>query len=273
MPPLPPQKPAKRITHKDFVRAWLHSAPDPTFKTFTCTVLTEIQNSRSIVEKALGDALFVHHNDPDTYRQKLAHLGYPATGAALDRRPRSEKTRLANFGEILASEFLRQIRGYNIPVYRLRYNCNDESSPKGDDVLAFEFADKSRGVKDTVVVAEVKVRSAFRSQAVEEAHDSLSKGHRPRPKSFAFVVDVLFKEGRADEAKRLLDLSHKFGRRNLTRRSCIFLVTGNAPDKPFETLRSKSRLAPNLETVHQTLPGLGSFVASAFEVSVDVNDL
>jgi hypothetical protein len=261
------------VTHDNFVVAWLKSVPDPRYTSFTCILLSEVDGSRQIVERALGEAVFLHHHDPETYRQKLAHLGFPATASALDRRPRSPKTRLANFGEILASEFLRQVRGYRIPVYRLRYNCNDESSPKGDDVLAFEFADRSRGVKDTVIVAEVKVRSKFRSSAVEEAHDALRKGHRPRPKSFMFVVDVLFKEGKADEAKRLLDLSHKFGKQSLTRKSCLFLITGNRPGEPFENLKSERRLAPNLETVHLSLDQLKDLVTSSFEAAVDVHTL
>lgn len=270
MPPSPPKTP---LNHENFVASWLRDTPGPKYTQFTCTLLTEIDDSRRVIEQALSEAVFVHHNDPETYRQKLSHLGFSATAAALDRRPRSVKTRLGNFGEILASEFLRQIRGCRIPVYRLRYNSNDESSPKGDDVLAFEFADKRRGVKDTVIVAEVKVRSTFRSDAVDEAHDALHKGHRPRPKSFMFVVDVLFKEGRDAEAKQLLDLSHKFGRRSLTRKSCLFLITGNKPREPFESLKAKRELVPNLETVHLQLDRLGDFVTTAFEASVDVHTL
>jgi hypothetical protein len=129
-------------SHRNFLASWLQAAQDGSYATFTCTVLSEIGGSRAMIERVLSEAVFVNHHDPDIYRQKLAHLGFPATAAAIDRRPRSVKTRLANFGEVLASEFLRQVRGYRVPVYRLRYNANDESSPKGDDVLAFEFVDR-----------------------------------------------------------------------------------------------------------------------------------
>jgi hypothetical protein len=44
-----------------------------------------------------------------------------------------------------------------------------------------------------------------------------------------FVVDVLYNEGKVAEAQRLLDLSTKFGKRSLARRSVLFLVTGNTP--------------------------------------------
>jgi hypothetical protein len=261
------------VNRDNFIPAWLDAAPDHQFTTFFCTLLEEIDGSRAAIAGALGEAVFIHHNDPDTYKQKLAHLGFSATADALDRRPKARKTRLGNFGEILASEFLRQVRGYRIPVYRLRYNCNDESSPKGDDVLAFEFAEKGTRRRDAVIVAEVKVRSTYRSDVVDEAHDALRLGKRPRPKSFAFVVDVLFKEGKGDEAKRLLDLSHKFGRRSLTRRSCLFLITGNRPRGPFDGLAKLQVLAPNLEAVHLTLDRLAEFVASTFEVPIDARRL
>lgn len=259
--------------YKNFLNDWLQGVPDARHTTFRCTLLSEIGGSRPAIRQALGEAVFVHHNDPDAYRAKLAHLGFPATGAALDRRPRSEKTRTGNFGEIIASEFLRQVRGYSIPVYRLRYNGNDESSPKGDDVLAFEFADRARGVKDTVIVAEVKVRGAFRSDAVDEAHEALLRGHRPRPKSFLFVVDMLFREGRTDEWQRLLDLSSKFGKRSLTKRSVLFLVTGNRPADPFGDLGRKKKVAPNLEALHLPLDELGGLVTSTFETHVDAHTL
>lgn len=273
MPPRPPANRSTSVTYKDFVAAWLSPANVPGNTKFTFTLLGEIGGTRSVVEKALGEAVFLHHQDPETYRQKLAHLGYPETAADLERRPKTPNTRMGNFGEVLASEFLRQIRGYDIPVYRLRYNANDESSPKGDDVLAFEFADKGRRIKDSVIVAEVKVRSSFRTDAVDDAHDALTKGQRPRPKSFSFVVDVLFKEGRIEEAKRLLDLSKKFGKRSLTKRSLLFLVTGNRPKRPFESLDTKEKLPPNLEAIHLPLDKLGDLVTAAFEASVDVHAL
>ena len=260
-------------THKDFLTSWLAASPGRQYAKFSCTTLAEVASSRPRIAKALSEAVFVHHNDPGIYREKLRHLGYPSTADALDRRPRAAKTRMGNFGEVVASEFLRQIRGYDIPVYRLRYNANDESSPKGDDVLAFEFADKAKGTKDTVIVAEVKVRSEYRSDAVEDAHDSLNTGKRPRPKSFSFVVDVLFREGREAEAKRLLDLSKKFGKRSLVRRSLLFLVTGNTPPAPFDVLGAKARLAPGLEGLHLSLPQLSDLVTATFEASIDAATL
>ena len=258
--------------HDNFVAQWLHASANAASATFTCTALTEADpQQRGSIQGALAEAIFIHHNDPETYRKKLEHLGYPATAAAIDRRPHAPKTRMGNFGEVLASEFLRQVRGHRIPVYRLRYNSNDESSPKGDDVLAFEFAERGRPGKDTVIVAEVKVRSTHTITAVEEAHDALRKGHRPRPKSFMFVVDILFREGKDKEAYRLLDLSHKFGRRSLVRKSVLFLITGNQPRDPFAGV--KGRLAPGLEAIHLQLDQLGDLVQTVFEAQINVDTL
>lgn len=267
--PTPPQP----IDRKDLIHRWLNAAGDPRYTTFPCTVLTETAGIRAAVEKPLSETIFIHHSDPEIARKKLAHLGYPKLSEALDRRPKAHNTRLGNFGEVVASEFLRQLKGYDIPVYRLRYNTNDESSPKGDDVLAFEFADKARGIKDTVIVAEVKVRGEFKSDVVKEAHNALKKGFRPRPKSFAFVVEILYREKRTTEAELLLDLSQKFGKRSLVRKSCLFLITGKEPTDPFSVLTKYKRFAPGLETVYLTLGQLTDLVNTVFEAEVDVSGL
>lgn len=236
-------------------------------------MLTETLGVRPAIERPLSETVFLHHADPKIARKKLARLGYPKLAESLDRRPKSHNTRMGNFGEVVASEFLRQHRGYEIPVYRLRYNTNDDSSPKGDDVLAFEFADRKRGLKDTVIVAEVKVRREFKSDAVKDAHDALRKGFRPRPKSLPFVVEILYQEGRDAEAEKLLDLSHKFGKRSLVRKSCLFLITEKVPTDPFGGLAKLKRHAPSLETVHLALGQLTGFVNTVFEAEVDISGL
>lgn len=268
----PKSPPAKAFSRADLLKHWLSASPATVSPKFSTTVLVEVAASRPAATKPLSETIFVHHSDPATARKKLTRLGYSRVADALDRRPKAQKTRLANFGEVVASEFLRQLRGYQIPVYRLRYNSNDESSPKGDDVLAFEFADKVAGAKDTVIVAEVKVRSEFKSEAVEEAHDALRKGHRPRPKSFAFVVDILYGEKRDAEAEKVLDLLNKFGKKSLLKRSCLFLVTAKKPTDAFGCITGKRQIS-NLEAVQFTVPDLSTFVNELFDAEIDVNAL
>ena len=74
--------PSPSPNHKNFLNDWLQGAPDTRHVTFTCTLLSEIGGSRPLIQRALGEAVFANHNDPDAYRAKLAHLGYPATGEA-----------------------------------------------------------------------------------------------------------------------------------------------------------------------------------------------
>jgi Cap4 SAVED domain len=260
------------VSRNRLLQEWLTAEPESQHLRFAVTWLSEVDGIRQAIVRPLSETVFLHHNDPAITKKKLARLGYQKLSDEIDRRPKSHNTRLGSFGEVIASEFLRQLRGYDIPVYRLRYNTNDDSSPKGDDVLAFEFADRAQGKKDTVIVAEVKVRSQFKSTAVDEAHEALRKGFRPRPKSFQFVVDILFREGRDEEAYRLRDLSQKFGKRSLTRRSCLFLVTGNSPAEPFACLVGK-RLAPGLEAVQLTLGELASFINEVFDSEVDLDAL
>jgi hypothetical protein len=256
-----------------FVQDWLVASASSHYQKFSCTILAEADGVRDKVKQSLCETVFIHHNDPKIFRRKLEHLGYPEAAKALDRRPKPLKTRLANFGEILASEVLRQIKGYSVPVYRLRYNMNDDSSPKGDDVLAFEFDDGARGTRDTVIVAEAKVRKQYQSAVVEEAHEALLSGQRPRAKSFMFVVDVLYREGKVQLAERILDFLNKCGPRRYCKRSCLFLVTGNQPRDAFGCVEQAQRVAPGLEAFQLTIDDLHDLVKDIFEAEVDADGL
>src|SRR4051812_37626115 len=121
---MPPSRRDNPNRH-EFFREWLLTGEPLAVRNFTSTQLTEDRALRDAIKKQLTETVFIHHQDPETYRKKLARLGYPEAAKAIDRRPKPLKTRLANFGEVLASEILRQIKGYEVPVYRLRYNGND----------------------------------------------------------------------------------------------------------------------------------------------------
>ena len=141
---------------------------------------------------------------------------------------------------------------------------NGEGKPIGNRILL------------SLPESEYQTLRPFLSFAQMQHHDSL---HEPGERlEFAYFPNrglvslvVAMKEGKTVEAKRLLDLSHKFGTRSLVKKSVIFLVTGDKPRQPFNGLTSKHQLAPNLEAVHLPLDHLAHFVTTTFEATVDVN--
>jgi len=255
----------------NFIHTWLiKQDPSPAYTAFDHIPLAEIDGARGVVFVPLAETIFIHHNDPEKFRKNVIALGYPEAAKEVDRRPRDPKIRRGNFGEILASEHLRQAEGYQIPVYRLRKSCEDSPMP-GEDILAFKFG-AAGGSGRELLVGEAKVRGRYRSKAVEEAYQQLCKfGRRPRPKSLLFIVNILREQSRNGEADQVLMFLHKFAPHQPTRRHMIFLVTGNRPRDPFRCIQEQEEIIENLIAANVCIPGLEDFVDSLFDYEVDIN--
>lgn len=141
---------------------------------------------------------------------------------------------------------------------------------KGDDVLAFKFGTDDGSGRE-MLVGEVKVRSQFERRAVEEAYKNLTTGQRPRPKSFSLIQQVLRDQGKAEEARQILEFLPQFGRQRPRRRYVIFLITGNQPQDAFGCIQEKPNVIRNMVAFNLTLNNLGEFVDLLFEMEVDVN--
>jgi hypothetical protein len=260
-----------QICRDTFVRIWLtRQDPSPTYTTFRHISLAEVEDLRETVFVPLAETIFIHHNDPEEYRANVVALGYPELAETLDKRPRTSNTRKCNFGEILASEYLRQFEEYQIPIYRLRYNPNPESAMKGDDVLAFKFGEPDGSGREILII-ESKVRGRFATEAVEEAYEQLESGHRPRPKSILFVVTMLRKDKRDDEADQVVRLLNKFSPNQPVRRNVIFLVTGNRPRDPFRYIQEREEVIENLIAADVCITNMDSFVNAVFDCEVEVD--
>jgi hypothetical protein len=258
----------REVDTTNFIHVWLtKDDPSPGYTAFQHLPLAELEGRRESIRAPLAEAIFVHHNDPEELQANLAALGYAGLAETLDKRPRNANTRKSNFGEILAAEYLSQSEGYQIPVYRLRYNPNPESAMKGDDVLGFKFGD-AQGQGREIVVAEAKVRGRFASSVVTEACAQLADGHRPRPKSILFVVSILRNEGRVAQAEQVLAFLNKFAPNQPATRALVFLITGNRPTDPFGCVQERHEVIENLTAANLWLPELDEFVDDVFDFEV-----
>jgi len=179
---------------------------------------------------------------------------------------------MGNFGEIVASEYLRQMLGYEIPVYRLRYNPNPESSMKGDDVLGFKFGNVDGSGRE-IIVGESKARQKFSRSAVEDAYQQLAKSsRRPHPISLTFIANILRLEGQPEKADAILSYLELSGS-NLPRKSwLLFLVTGNRPNDPFGCLQKRDDIVGNLIVANAHIEGLAKWVDRLFEQEMGLDE-
>jgi len=261
----------EQVDQDNFIQVWLvREDPSPVYTTFQHVPLAENEDARRIVFVPLARTVFIYHNDPEEYRRNLETLGYSEAAEEIDQRPSDPNTRKGNFGEILASEYLRQCQGYTIPIYRLRYSSNPESSMKGDDVLAFKFGEPD-GQSREILVVEAKVRARFASRIVQEAYNQLGNGPRPQPTSLVFVANTLRREGRSDEAGLVLEFLNRFSLQQPTQRHMIFIVTGNKPRTPFRCIQERETIIDNLIACDVCISDLDNFVNTLFDYEVEVN--
>lgn len=248
---------------------WLVPTPPAAHYTqFEHHPLREQAGVRDEILADLARLVFDYHNDPSYYRSDLEWLGFPGLAAELDRRPRTATTRMGNFGEIVASEYVRHALGYDIPILRLRYNPNPDQSMKGDDVLAFKFGEPD-GTGREILVGESKVRQRFETDVVREAYDQISSSRRPHPTSLTFVAYVLRREGQHDKAEAVLGFLNTFAPYH--KRWLLFLATGNQPRDPFECVQQNETCIDGLIAVNVSFADLGPLVRTLFETEVVID--
>lgn len=257
------------FTPEEFIKRWLQLYPPNTgYRTFKWVPLEEQQTTRPQILPLLARTVFVHHNDPIEFKEIVAELGYKRAAELFDKRPRDDKTRKANLGEIIASEYLRQQEGYELPVYRLRWNTNPDTSMRGEDALAFKFGDAD-GRGRELCVAEAKVMSRFESQTVLEACVQLGRGKRPRPNSIPFVCSVLRLEGKPDKARLVLTFLNRITRHRPRRTYFLLLVTGNRTREPFSVLKTV-QVPRNLTAANVYVKDLNRLINRVFSSAVQI---
>jgi HamA len=258
------------FTPDEFVRRWLRPyRPSGRYVKFRWIHLSEQANLRERILDALVRTVFIYHNDPVEFKGYVADLGYEQAAELFDKRPRDDKTRTGNFGEVVASEYLRQKEGFDLPVYRLRWNTNPDTSMRGEDVLAFKFGEPD-GRGRELCIAEAKAEERFDSRTVEDAYKQLATGKRPRPNSIPFVCSVLTLQGEVEKAKAVVQFLNRTSPYPPKRVYFMLIVTGNTPRDPFSAIENLPRVIDNLMTANLFIKDLHDLVTSVFDAPVEV---
>jgi hypothetical protein len=120
----------------------------------------------------------------------------------------NENTQKGNLAEVVLSEYLQKTTGYDLLIFKLRYNSNHLQSMKGDDLLLFN----KKNLREKIILGESKFRSTPSRNDVEDILSSLG-GSIKLPISIPFISGVLRDlgdENMANELSRLqADLFNK----------------------------------------------------------------
>lgn len=111
--------------------------------------------------------------------------------------------RAGDFGEILVSDYLQWLLGYWVPRIRWSSKAVRDESPKGSDVIGFQFHKVNGEVsnKDILFVFESKTKfSRSRKNCLQDAINGSAKDHIRIDESLNFIKQKLFEKNEIDQA-------------------------------------------------------------------------
>ncbi len=224
----------------------------------------ERSSARKLVLDHLGRAIVDHHFNQKKVANHLKKLGYEATALELRMRlPKDHRTRMGNFGEVVASEHLVQAHGYHMPVLKLRYRDHKDLPMRGEDILALKLDADGRVL--CLCIGEAKAVKAFSSTVVAKAHARLAKTYHPRPETLSLVTEVLYERGEDGLAEELDDIQVRLASEGVPRDNWIFIISEEPAKLSFKSLAEMETLVENLHCVDLQLDGLVDLVSDLFE--------
>lgn len=251
------------LNRTNFDGIWLTQLPQRTgYTRFLHRPVAERAEVRREIEDHLSEALLDHHVAPEAVSGALRRRGFRRAAEYLTSRlPADDRTRTGNFGEVLASEHLRQRYGYQMPVFKLRFMDNPRMPMRGEDLVAFRLDGRQRIT--ALCVGESKALQEFDARQVEEAHERLKQAYRPHPVSLLLISNILHEKGDslADQVDAILET---LGTRPVRRENWIFIFTGNRPRDPFSAVEQLPDVVENLSCVDLHLEGLADLITALF---------
>ena len=258
------------ITRENFDKHWLEQQSERT-KLFKTVSLKEADGIRDDVQSPLLSALYDHHIHPDRVAGTLRRLKYEkAAGVLIESFPKADRTRKGNFGEVVASEHLRQRLGYEMPVFKLRYADNPQMPQRGEDLVAFETNEDRTILK--LCIGEAKVRGTHEKAAVRDAHCRLCEAYHPYPIALSLIAAVLHDRGDHDLAEQVDVLMETLAEGSFPRTNWIFVITENKPKNAFEAIAEESAVVESLTCVHVQLDRLGELIDTLFDSPIPKPD-
>ncbi len=253
------------ITRDNFDSAWLALATqDTSHKKFRHSSGRELKGARPAIKGALKQAVVDHHKHAEVVAKLLEKYGFKKASQLLSSQlPRSHRTRMGNFGEVISSEHLRQRYGYAMPVFKLRYTESFLLPARGEDVLCFEMGKKGRVL--SLCLAEAKTLASYRASAVAEAHERLKDAFNPFPVALSLIANILYERGDNDLADQVVEIIALLSSRPFACKNWIFIISGNEPSNPFNALEQESQIVKDLSCVDIFLPDLQQLVNEIFD--------
>lgn len=157
-------------------------------------------------------------------------LGKDAVAEHLrNKLPATASARSGDMGEILATAYLHEERGYVVGPSRLIDRDHQEWAMRGDDALGAKLGTDG---KLRIIKAEAKSRVRLDKRTVADAREGLARNDElPSPQSLAQFAERLLQTADEDVGEAILTLQLRDGVRPEHVDHLMFLFTSNDPSR------------------------------------------
>lgn len=225
--------------------------------------LKEKENSRENIYSSLIKTVICYYIHPETIKYFLDKDDYfhNLEQIIYNHIPdiHHDRIRKGDFGEIIASEHLKQKYGYYIPYIKLREKHQKNSSVWGDDILAFKFDEDD--LLESLCIGESKVQNEFKNSIFKIAHNQLKESIRVKPKSLNLVVNKLAQE-KNKYYPQIVRILNNEELSKIKFDSWIFVISGT-PTRNISI--NEEELIENLSIVSFYLPNLEEFINEIYD--------
>jgi len=180
-----------------------------------------------------------------------------------NKLPTKASARSGDMGEILATAYLHEERGYVVGPSRLIQRDHQEWAMRGDDVLGAKL---DAGGKPHITKVEAKSRVRLGRGTVAEAREGLARNNElPSPHSLTQFAERLLRTPDSDVGEAVLEIQLEEGVRPDNVSHMMFLFAGNDPsDHVTADLLEYSGPVSQL-TVTLRVHGHQEFIKGAYE--------
>jgi hypothetical protein len=153
--------------------------------------LQEFDNLKNALIGVLPD----YYADPQSIAGTLARLGkFAASQKLLTKLPEVKNIRSGDIGEVLASDYIEESLGFNVPIRKLRWRDHRNMAMRGDDVIGIIVDQQQQTIK--FLKAEAKANKILGRGILEKARKELDLDDGfPAPHALEFVAERLRETG------------------------------------------------------------------------------
>ncbi|MYD75793.1 MAG: DUF1837 domain-containing protein [Gammaproteobacteria bacterium] len=240
----------------------------------TLWLLSELNHGREHALRELPGRILNHYVSDEEIAESVKTLGHPDTANWIRTLlPERAIGRSGDLGEILATEFVEEQLGYEVPVRKLRYKDHREVTMRGEDVIGVTHDDND-GL--TLLKGEAKSAQTLSRGTVETAREKLKEGFgRPSAHSLTFVARKLIQSDDPDRKELgkaiLLEATNQaVPMRRLAH--LLFTLTGNRVDQIIKNDLNGADDTHPQHSVNVRIGDHGSFVKNIYEKAGSLGD-